>query len=164
MRRNVVSFPLSLGFFPAAYPYGAIGAVFPPVRFGEKLTATLGTAFQFCPVQKSGFQLPVKGKHGGNEPAAEKRITDTLDAYTRLSIVQRNTVAVIVVATLMHKPTRRPVLAVVHVGAFTVHSPAPFRAPACVLKSVQCCSLQSAILLFSPSFPGTRCKGCSSPS
>ena len=139
MRRNVVSFPLSLGFIPAAYSYGAIGAVFPPVRFGEKLTAALGTAFQFCPVQKGGFQFPVKGKHGGNEPAAEKRITDTLHTYTRLAIVQCDTVAVIVVAALMHKPTRRPVLAVVHVGAFTVHYPAPFRAPARVLKSAQGC-------------------------
>lgn len=36
MRRNVVSFPLSLGFFPAAYSYGAIGAVFPPVGLREK--------------------------------------------------------------------------------------------------------------------------------
>ena len=140
MRRNVVSFPLSLGFFPAAYSYGAIGAVFPPVRFGEKLTAALGTAFQFCPVQKGGFQLPVKGKHGRDKPAAEKRIADTLDAYTRLSIVQRDTVAVVIVAALMHKPTRRPVLAVVHVRAFTVHYPAPFRAPAHALKSARYCS------------------------
>jgi len=81
MRRNVVSFPLSVGFFPAAYLCGAVRAVFPPVRFGQKLDAALGTAFQFCPVQEGGFQLPVKGKHGGSEPAAEKRIADTLHTY-----------------------------------------------------------------------------------
>ena len=138
MRRNVVSFPLSLGFFPAAYSYGAIGAVFPPVGLREKLTAALGTAFQFCPVQKGGFQLPVKGKNSRDKPAAEKRIADTLNTYARLAVVQCDTVAVIVVAALMHKPTRRPVLAVVHVRAFAVHYPAPFRAPALALKSAQC--------------------------
>lgn len=49
--------------------------------FGKKLTGVLGTALQFCPVQKEGFPFPAKGKHGGNEPVAEKRIADTLDIY-----------------------------------------------------------------------------------
>ena len=62
------------------------------------------------------------------------------DRQDYLHAKQRNTVAVIIVAALMHKPTRRPVLAVVHVGAFTVHYPAPFRAPARALKSAQCYS------------------------
>ena len=110
MRRKVVSFPLTLGFFPAAHSCGAIRAVFPPVGLGEKIPAALGTAFPVCPVQKGGFQFPVQRQHGGNEPAAHKGIADTLYTYARLAVIQQDTVAVIVIATLMHKPTRRPVL------------------------------------------------------
>ena len=163
MRRNVVSFPLSLGFFPAAYSYGAIRAVFPPVRFGEKLTAALGTAFQFCPVQKGGFQFPVKGKYGRDKPAAEKRIADTLHTYAAAP-VQHNAVAVIVITALMHKAAGGSVLWVVHVWAFTVHFPAPFPVPAHGVRFGRYCSLRSAIPGRSLSSPGTRCKGCSSPS
>ena len=36
MRRKVVAFALSLGFFAAAYSGGAVGAVFPTVGFGDK--------------------------------------------------------------------------------------------------------------------------------
>ena len=50
--------------------------------------AALGTAFSVCPVQKGGFQLPVQRQHGGNEPAAEKRIADTLHTYARLAVIQ----------------------------------------------------------------------------
>ena len=121
---------MPLGFFPAAHLYGTFRAVFPPVRFRQEIPAALATAFQFCPVQEGGFQLPVKGKHGGCEPAAEERIADALHTYARFAIVQRDTVAVVIVAALMHKPARRPVLLVVHVWASTVHYPAPFRAPA----------------------------------
>jgi hypothetical protein len=45
-------------------------------------TAIFVVIMFFCPVQKGGFQLPVKGKHGGDKPAAEKRIADTLHTYT----------------------------------------------------------------------------------
>ena len=48
----------------------------------------------------------------------------------RLAVIQCNTIPVVIVASLMYKPTRRPVLAVVHAGAFTVHYPAPFPVPA----------------------------------
>ena len=77
----------------------------------------------------------------------------------RLAVIQCNTIPVVIVAALMYKPTRRPVLAVVHAGAFTVHYPAPFCAPALALKSAQCCPLRSAIPLCVLFFPGTRCKG-----
>ena len=110
MRRKAVSFPLTLRFFPSAHFYGAIRAVFPTVGLGEKIPAALGTAFQFCPVEQGGFQLPVQRQHGGNKPAAEKRMADTLHTYARLTVIQQDTVAAIVVAALMHKPTRRPVL------------------------------------------------------
>jgi len=88
MRRKVASFPLTLGFFPAAHPCGTIRAVFPTVGLGAKIPATLGTAFPVCPVQQGGFQFPVKGQHGGKEPAAEKRIADTLYTYARLAVIQ----------------------------------------------------------------------------
>ena len=109
MRRNVVSFPLPVGFFAAAYLCGAIRTVFPPVGLREKLTAALGTAFQFCPVQKGGFQFPVKGKYGRDKPAAEKRIADTLHTYAAAP-VQHNAVAVIVITALMHKAAGGSVL------------------------------------------------------
>ena len=110
MRRKVVSFPLTLGFFPAAHSCGAIRAVFPPVGFGEKIPAALGTAFPVCPVQKGGFQFPVQRQHGGNEPAAHKGIADTLYTYARLAVIQQDTVAVVIVAALMHKAAGGSVL------------------------------------------------------
>ena len=61
-------------------------------------------------MQKGGFQFPVQRQHGGSEPAAHKGIADTLYTYARLAVIQQDTVAVIVVAALMHKPARRPVL------------------------------------------------------
>ena len=157
-------FPLALCGSGSFHASGTIGAVFPPVGFWEKLTAALGTAFQFCPVQKGGFQFPVKGKYGRGKPAAEKRIADTLHTYTRLAIIQHKAVAVIIVTALMHKAAGGSVLWVVHVGAFTVHFPAPFPVPAHGVRFGRYCFLQSAIPLCVPSFPGTRCKGCSSPS
>ena len=96
---------------------------------------------------------------GGNEPAAEKRIADTLNTNARLAVIQQDTVAVIVVAALMHKPARRPVLAVVHVGVFTVHYPAPFPVPAHGARFGLYCLLWSVIPGRSLSSPGTRCKG-----
>ena len=81
-------FPFALCGFGSFHASGTIGAVFPPVGFGEKIPAALGTVFPVCPVQKGGFQFPVKGKHGGSEPAAEKRIADTLHTYARLAVVQ----------------------------------------------------------------------------
>ena len=101
---------MSVCFFPAAHFGGAVRAVFPPVCFGEKIPAALGTAFPVCPVQKGGFQFPVQRQHGGNEPAAQEGIADTLHTHARLAVIQHNTIPVVIVAALMHKPTRRPVL------------------------------------------------------
>ena len=156
-------FPLALCGSGSFHASGAIRAVFPPVGFWEKLTAALGTAFQFCPVQKGGFQFPVKGKHGGSEPAAEKRIADTLHTYTRLAVIQHKAVAVIIVTALMHKAAGGSVLWVVHVRMFTVHFPAPFPVPAHGVRFCQDCFSRSAIPGLSLSSPGIRCKGCFSP-
>ena len=162
MRRKVVSFPLSVGFFPAAHSCSAIRAVFPPVGLGEKIPATLGTAFPVCPVQKGGFQFPVQRQYGYTKPAAYKRIADTLDAYARLAVIQQDTVAVIVIAALMHKAAGGSVLWVVHVWAFTVHFLAPFPVPAHGARFCQDCFSRSAIPGRSLSSPGTRCKRRSS--
>ena len=96
---------------------------------------------------------------GGIIYALHRSIQDTLDAYTRLSIIQHNAVAVIVVAALMHKAAGGSVLWVVHVGAFTVHFPAPFPVPAHGAIFCQDCFSRSAIPGRSLSSPGTRCKG-----
>ena len=101
--------------------------------------------------------------NGDSEPAAEKRIADTLHTYARLAVIQHNAVAVIVVAALMHKAAGGSVLLIVHVGAFTVHFPAPFPVPAHGARFCQDCFSRSAIPGRSLSSPGTRCKGCFSP-
>ena len=76
-----------------------------------------------------------------------------------LAVIQQDTVAVIVVAALMHKAAGGSVLWVVHVGAFTVHFPAPFPVPAHGAIFCQDCFSRSAIPGRSLSSPGTRCKG-----
>ena len=123
-------FPLALCSIGSFHTSGTFRAVFPPVRFRQEIPAALAAAFQLCPVQEGGFQLPVKGKYGSYEPAAEERIADALHTYARLAVFQRDTVAVVIVAALMQKTARRAMLLVIHVWAFTVHYPAPFRAPA----------------------------------
>ena len=132
-------FPLALCSLDSFHASGAIRAVFPPVGFGEKIPAALGTAFPVCPVEQGGFQFPVQRQHGGNEPAAHKGIADTLYTYARLAVIQQDTVAVVIVAALMHKTAGGSVLWVVHVWAFTVHFPAPFPVPAHGVKSARYC-------------------------
>ena len=108
MRRKVVAFALSLGFFAAAYSGGAVGAVFPPVGFGDKSRAADRTPFPAPPVQKGCGQLPVKGQDSHTEPAAHEGKGNALDAHARLPVVQQQAVPLVIVTALMHQPPRPP--------------------------------------------------------
>ena len=114
MRRKVVAFALSLGFFAAAYSGGAVGAVFPPVGFGDKSRPADGAAFPAPPVQEGCGQFPVKGQDSHTEPAAHEGMGNALDAHARLPVVQQQAVPLVIVTALMYQPPRPPVLAVVH--------------------------------------------------
>ena len=80
-------FPLSLGGFDFLYASGAVGAVFPPVGFGDKGRPTDGAPFPAPPVQKCCGQFPVKGQDSHTEPAAHEGKGNALDAYARLPVV-----------------------------------------------------------------------------
>ena len=67
-------------------------------------------------VEQGRFQFLVQRQHRRPEPPAQQGVGNGLDADTFLPIVQRDTVAAVIVATLMHQPSRPPVLAVVHDG------------------------------------------------
>ena len=119
-------FPLSLGGFEFLHAAGAVGAVFPPVGFGDKCRAADRTPFPAPPVQEGCGQLPVKGQDSHTEPPAHEGKGNALDAYARLPVVQQQAVSLVVVTALMHQPPRPPVLAVVHVGQVIAHGSAPF--------------------------------------
>ena len=87
MRRKVVAFALSLGFFAAAYSGGAVGAVFSPVGFGDKGRAADGTSFPAPPIQEGGGQFPVKGQDSHTEPPAHERKGNALDTHARLPVI-----------------------------------------------------------------------------
>lgn len=89
----------------------------------------------------------------------KKQTITTERKIGKIAVIQQDTVAVIVVAALMHKAAGGSVLWVVHVGAFTVHFPAPFPVPAHGAIFCQDCFSRSAIPGRSLSSPGTRCKG-----
>ena len=72
MRRKLVAFALSLGFFAAAYSGGAVGAVFSPVGFGNKCRPADGTPFPAPSVQEGCGQFPVKGQDSHTEPRRRK--------------------------------------------------------------------------------------------
>ena len=66
---------------------GAVGAVFPPVGFGDKSRAADSAPFPAPPVQEGCGQLPVKGQDSHTEPAAHEGIGNALDAHARLPVV-----------------------------------------------------------------------------
>ena len=81
-------FPLSLGGFEFLHASGAVGAVFPPVGFGDKCRAADSTPFPVPPVQEGCGQLPIKGQDSHTEPAAHEGKGNALDAHARLPVVQ----------------------------------------------------------------------------
>ena len=91
-------FTLPFGVLLSAFLLGAGGAIFGAVRGRiDRLTAD-GAALSRPFPHHVGQQLLVGGKHRISEPVAQQRVGNTLYADARLSIIQREAVAVIVIA------------------------------------------------------------------
>ena len=79
-------FPLSLGGFDFLHAPGAVGAVFPPVGFGDKGRSADGTPFPAPPVQEGCGQLPVKGQDSHTEPTTHEGKGNALDEIGRAHV------------------------------------------------------------------------------
>jgi len=91
-------------------------AVFSPVGAGGEQRPADSTPFSVQAVEQGCFQFPVQRQHRRPEPPAQQGVGNGLDTDTFLPIVQRDTVATVIVAALMYQPPRSAVLAVVHDG------------------------------------------------
>ena len=90
-------FTLSFGVLLSALLLGAGGAIFGAIGGRiDRLTAD-GAAPPRPFLHHVGQQLMVGGKHRISEPVAQQRVGNTLYAGARLSIIQREAVAVIVI-------------------------------------------------------------------
>jgi len=89
-------------------------AVFRPVGTGKKWLAADLTSFHILPEQQRRFQRLVQRENSNAKPFAQQGIGNALHADTFLSIVQRDTVAVVIVAAFMYQLSRPAVLLVVH--------------------------------------------------
>ena len=90
-------FTLSFGVLLSALLLGAGGAIFGAIGGRiDRLTAD-GAALPRPFPHHVGQQLMVGGKHRVSEPVAQQRVGNTLYADARLSIIQREAVAVIVI-------------------------------------------------------------------
>ncbi|EDS72184.1 hypothetical protein ANASTE_01894 [Anaerofustis stercorihominis DSM 17244] len=107
-------FPVAGCFLPAVNLLCTELAVSGPVGTGEEWLTTDHAAFEFIPEQKLRFQRLIQRQDSTAEPFAEKRIGNTLNADTFLSIVQCNTVAAVIVAAFRYQLTHPSVLRIVH--------------------------------------------------
>ena len=80
-------FPLSLGGSDFLHASGAVGAVFPPVGFGDENSPADRTPFPAPPVQEGYGQFPVKGQDSHTEPAAHEGKGNALYTHARLPVV-----------------------------------------------------------------------------
>ncbi len=91
-------FTLPFGILLSALLLGADRAILGAVGGRIDRLAADGAALSRPFPHHVGQQLIVGGKHRVSEPAAQQRVGNALHADARLSIIQRKTVAVIVVA------------------------------------------------------------------
>ena len=109
-------FALTLGGLDTLHASGTFRAVFGPVgAWGEQRPAD-GAPFGVQAVEQGRFQFLVQRQHRRPEPPAQQGVGNGLDADTFLPIIQRDTVAAVIVAALMYQPPRSAVLVVVHDG------------------------------------------------
>ena len=90
-------FTLPFGVLLSPLPLGTGGAIFGAVGGRIDRLAANGAAFFRSFPHYVGQQLMVGGKHRVSEPVAQQRVGNTLYADARLSIIQREAVAVIVI-------------------------------------------------------------------
>ena len=90
-------FTLSFGVLLSALLLGAGGTILGTVGGGIDRLAADGAALSRSFPHHVGQQLMVGGKYRVSEPVAQQRVGNTLYADARLSIIQREAVAVIVI-------------------------------------------------------------------
>ena len=93
-------FPFTFRFLPPVNSGGTVGAVFPPVGFGDKHTAADRAAFQIPSPVNLRFQRPGKGQDRPPKPFTADRERNYLRAGAGVPIVKDNAVAVLAVTAL----------------------------------------------------------------
>ena len=68
--------------------FGAIRAVFGPVRLGDVPAATQDTFLHVLPVEQGSAQTFIQRQDSGPKPATDQRVGNTLRADTFLPVVQ----------------------------------------------------------------------------
>ena len=122
MRRIIVASALAFRFFPSTGSNSAIRTIFCPVGFRQIGRSAEGAFLHISPVKQGGAQASVQRQDGSAEPAAHKRVCDTLRADTFFAVVQKQAEAAVIVTATMYQPAGRPVLLIVHVdnhGSFS---------------------------------------------
>ena len=95
-------FPLALCGIDSLHASGTFRAVFGPVGTGGKQRPTYGALFRIQPVEQRRFQFLILRQYRRPKPPTQQGIGNGLDTDTFLPIVQRNTVAAVIVAALMY--------------------------------------------------------------
>lgn len=144
-------FALPFGVLLSTFLLGAGGAIFGAVRGRiDRLTAD-GAALSRPFPHHVGQQLLVGGKHRISEPVAQQRVGNTLYADARLSIIQREAVAVIVItAELPNELLGAAELLVIHTRRIS-HCRTPAYSPCAAHRSPE----ERRHHRFSRSFPSS---------
>ena len=93
-------FPFTFCFLPSVNSGGAVGAVFPPVGFGDEHAAADRTAFQIPAPVNFRFQRPGKGQDRPPKPFTADRERNHLRAGVGVPSVKEHTVPVLITAAL----------------------------------------------------------------
>ena len=109
-------FALALGGLDTLHASGTFRAVFGPVGAGDEQRPADGAPFGVQAVEQGRFQFSVQRQHSRPEPPAQQGVGNGLDTDTFLPIIQRDTVAAVIVAALMYQPPYLAILAIVHNG------------------------------------------------
>ena len=107
-------FPLALCGVDPLHACGTFRAVFGPVGTGGKQRPTYGAFLRIQPVEQRRFQFLILRQYRRPKPPAQQGVGNRLDTDTFLPIIQRDTVAAVIVAALMYQPPHSAVLAVIH--------------------------------------------------
>ena len=95
-------------------------AILGPVEAGAERLAAEDAPFHFVAEQQGRFQLLVQRQHGDPEPLTQQGVGNALNADTFLPVVQRDAVAVVIVAALMYQLPRFAVLRISHDGKLVI--------------------------------------------
>ena len=109
-------FALALGGLDTLHAPGTFRAVCGPVGAGGEQRPADGAPLGVQAVEQGRFQFSVQRQYRRPKPAAQQGVGNGLNADAFLPIVQRDTVAAVIVAALMYQPPHLAILAIVHNG------------------------------------------------